>query len=234
MTERLRDERGFTLIELLVASMVGMIVLFAAFGLVEATFKGQRIVESRIDGTERGRMAMEQVTRQLRAQVCLGKGIAPILEATDTKIVFYASVAPAPTNPSQVPTIQKRTLQYVPNGTTGRGSITETVIDGAGTLPAVTFNGTPRTRTITTEVAPPSNAPLFRYFKYDPNLSPTVQQLTLPINADNRQIIVQVQTAFVAYARDGRDSDRVKTRLENKITVRTADPTDPTRSPKCI
>jgi hypothetical protein len=179
-------------------------------------------------------MAMEQVTRQLRAQVCLGKGIAPILEATATKIVFYASVAPAPTSPSQAPTIQKRTLQYVPVGTTGRGKITETVIDGAGSPPAVTFNGTPRTRTITTEVAPPAGVAFFRYYKYDPNLSPSVQQLVLPIDDDNRQIIVQVQTAFEAFARDGRDSDRVKTRLENKITVRTADPTDPTRSPKCI
>jgi prepilin-type N-terminal cleavage/methylation domain-containing protein len=234
LRSRLSDERGFTLIELLVASMIGTIILFAAFSLIDATYRGQRTVENRIDAATRGRNAMEQVTRQLRAQVCLGKGRAPIVEAGDSKVIFYASVAPAPTSASATPAIQKRTLEYVPVGATGRGRIDETVVTGTGTLPDMTFTGTPRTRTIANNIAPVAGVPLFRYYKYDANLSPAVQLLAPPINDENRQIIVQVQTAFEAFPERPEDAARITTRLENKITVRTADPTDPTRSPKCI
>jgi prepilin-type N-terminal cleavage/methylation domain-containing protein len=235
MNARLKSQDGFTLVELLCAMTIGTIVLLAAFSLMDSTTRGQKTVESRLDATERGRQAMEQLTRQLRSQVCIGKGIAPMLEATDAKLTFYASIAPYnAASPSAQPTVQKRTLEYVPNGTTGRGSLVETVIDATGAAPDFTWTATPRTRTLVRDVAPVTGVPFFRFYKYDPDLSPNVQLLTPPIADANRQIIVQVQTAFLAYANAGKNSDRISTRLENKITVRTADPTDPTRSPKCI
>jgi prepilin-type N-terminal cleavage/methylation domain-containing protein len=234
LSRRLRhDEGGFTLIELLVASMIGTIILMSAFALIDMSFRGQRTVENRLDGVSRARMSMEQLTRQLRSQVCLGKGRAPILEATDNRVIFYASVAPAPTTPSARQTVQQRTLEYVP-GAGGRGSIRETVVDGTGTPPNLDFTGTARTRTIVDNIAPVAGVPLFRYYKYDPDTSPNVFLLAPPISADNRQVIVQIQTAFETFPGNAADADRVKTRLDNKVTVRTADPTDPTRSPKCI
>ena len=235
LARRLRSQDGFTLIELLCAMTVGTIVLLAAFGLLDAVTRGQSTVESRLDATERGRATMEQLTRQLRSQVCIGKGIAPVLEATDTKIVFYASVAPYDAqNPSRQPTVQRRTLEYVPNGSTGRGSIVETVINSAGVAPDYTWGAAPKVRTIATDIGLVTGKPFFRFYKYDPDLSPNVQLLTPPISDANRQIIVQVQTAFRAYATGGLDAATNSTVLENKVTVRTADPTDPTRSPKCI
>ena len=235
MRARLQSQEGFTLVELLCALTVGMIIMFAAFNLIDATTRGQKTVESRLDANARGRLVMEQLTRQLRSQVCIGKGIATMLEATDTKATFYASVAPYdPANPSAMPTVQRRTLEFVPDGTTGRGSIVETVITATGTAPEYSWAAAPVVRTIASDVAPVTGKPIFRFYKYDPDLSPNVQLLTPPISEGNRQIIVQVQTAFQAFATNGRDSDAISTILENKVTVRTADPTDPTRSPKCI
>ena len=228
-------EDGFTLVELLVASLIGMIVLFSGFALVEYAMKGQRTVENRLDSTDYARRVMEQLTRQLRAQVCLGKGVAPVLEATSTKVTFYASVGPEPATASARQRVQKRTLEYVPTGD-GRGKIVETVVDGDDTPPPNTkFIAAPRTRTIGGNIALIDGTPLFTYFKYDPNDSPAVQQLSPPISAENRQIIVQIKTAFDVYpTQTDAAEDRVKTRMVNKVTVRTADPTDPTRSPKCI
>lgn len=235
MSARLKTQEGFTLIEMLVAMTIGTIVLLAAFNLMDATVRGQKTVDTRVDGNDRGRLAMETLTRQLRSQVCIGKGIAPMLEATDNKLTYYASVAPFDTaNPSKQPTVQKRTLEYVPNGSTGRGSVTETVIDAAGTAPDFTWGNTPVVRTIATDIGPVDGKPFFRFYKYDPDLSPNVQLLTPPISDANRQIIVQVETQFRAYATGGRDADMYGTTFSNKVTVRTADPTDPTRSPKCI
>jgi Tfp pilus assembly protein PilW len=228
-----RDEGGFTLVELLVASMVGTLLLWSAFALIDTGFRGQRTVENRLDAASTGRLAMERLTRQLRAQVCLGKGVAPVLRAEDNVIEFYASVAPEASTPSARQAVQKRTLEYIPNGS-GRGQIRETVVTGTGTLPHVTFTATPVTTTIVDNVAPVSGVPIFRYFKYDPNSSPNVLPLATPVAAGDRQLLVQVQTAFEAFPVHAKDADKVKTRLDNKITVRTADPTDPTHSPQCI
>jgi prepilin-type N-terminal cleavage/methylation domain-containing protein len=230
-----REEGGFTLVELLVASMVGTIVLLSAFALIDTAFRGQRTVENRLDAAANGRNAMEVVTRQLRAQVCLGKGIAPITRAEDNLVEFYASVAPPPSTPSARQTVQRRTLEYVPDGATGRGTIRQTIIDGVGSPPDVTFNGTPTVTTIARNLAPVSGVPVFRYFRYDPNTSPNVLPVAAPVTDPQvRQVIVQVQTAFESFPLNSQDASKVKTRLDNKITVRTADPTDPTRSPQCI
>ena len=68
------DERGFT-----AASScswpwsIGMIVLLGAFMLLDRSFSASGQVADRADALQRGRQAMELMTRQLRSQVCLGK-----------------------------------------------------------------------------------------------------------------------------------------------------------------
>ena len=227
------DEGGFTLIELLVASMIGTVILMASFALIDMSFRGQRTVENRLDGVSRARMSMEQITRQLRSQVCLGKGKAPVVEATDNRVTFYASVAPAPGAGADRHTVQQRTLEFVPTGN-GRGQIRETIVDGTGVAPDMVFTSTPKTHTIVSNVAPVAGLPIFRFYKYDPDTAPTVVPLAPPVADADRQVIVQIATAYETFPDNSADENQVKTRLDNKVTVRTADPTDPTRSPKCI
>ena len=81
MRPRLRqlrsDERGFTLPELLIAMAIGLIVLLAAFMLLDRAVSARpgRRPPGRL---QRGRLAMELITRQLRSQVCLGDATEPI------------------------------------------------------------------------------------------------------------------------------------------------------------
>jgi Tfp pilus assembly protein PilW len=235
MSARLRnDESGFTLVELLVASMVGTLILWSAFALVDAGFRGQRTVENRLDAASSGRAAMEQVTRQLRSQICLGTGTPPVVRAEDNLVEFYASVAAPAATPSGRQAIQRRTLEYIPNGATGRGRIRETVVTGTGNLPNVTFTATPVTRTIVDNIAPVSGVPIFRYYRYDPANAPEVLPIATPAADNDRRSLIQVQTAFEAFPTHTQDESKVKTRLDNRVTVRTADPTDPTRSPQCL
>lgn len=233
-----RDENGFTLVELLVASMLGIVVLLAAFSLIDAAVRGQRTTENRLDATTNGRNAMEQITRQLRAQMCFGRTAPPVISATGTRVEFYASVAPTPATASDRQTVQKRTLTYVPDGTTGRGSIVETVVDGNATAPPFTQFGltAPRTRTIVANVAPPAGAggALFRFWRYDPNAAPAMLALTTPVAANQLQLIVQIETAFDAYPTNSADEEQVKSTLDSKITVRTADASDPALGAGCF
>ncbi len=67
---RLHTEDGFTLPELLTAMAIAMIVSLATFALVETVMKRSGEVGARVETTATARTAMDQLTRQLRSQVC--------------------------------------------------------------------------------------------------------------------------------------------------------------------
>jgi len=229
--ERLRAEDGMTLVELLAAMASAVIVLFGAYALLDVAVVTQKDADARVDMVARGRLAMEEVTRQVRSQVCLDRTTVPIIEATPNRIHFYASLAPA----SDRTQFQQRTLQYVPAADGGPGRIDETVVDGAGDPPSVSFGASPpRTRTILTDVQPPAGWDgIFRYYAFDALLAPQMREVTAPVvPAGERQLTVQVRVAFEVRPRGGR-KPRQKVLFDNGVYVRTADPTDPTRSPKC-
>ena len=56
MRARLADERGFTLVELLAALVVGSIVIFAGFGLLDTAVRLQAKSVDSLDATDRGRV----------------------------------------------------------------------------------------------------------------------------------------------------------------------------------
>ena len=108
---RSSDERGFTLIELLVAMSIGVVLLLAAFMLLDRSFTTSASIADRQDGLQRGRQAMELMTRQLRSQVCVIVPPAtayspPVTSATDTAVTFYGSLNESSTN------VEKRTLTF--------------------------------------------------------------------------------------------------------------------------
>jgi prepilin-type N-terminal cleavage/methylation domain-containing protein len=229
-----RSEQGFTLVELIVAVTVGTIVMLASLALLDMTVNGQRDAELRVDALDNGRRGMEQISRQIRSQICLGRGVAPVITAQDDQIEFYASLARDPgTAPLE---IQRRRLQFVEDGRFGRGRIEETVWVGSGTLGSgtpITWPTPPRVRTVIADIRRTPGRPIFRYWKYDPDTSPDVIALTTPVAAPDIGLIVQVGVAFEAWAQ-GRNAARHQTALDSRIFVRTADPTDPERSPRCI
>jgi prepilin-type N-terminal cleavage/methylation domain-containing protein len=238
------DERGFTLVELLMAMTIGVLILFGAFAVLDLAVRSQRDIDDRSDAVARGRLAMEEVTRQLRAQVCLGRDVVPIQSATDTAVTFYASLARDPrtvatSDPGDTDPLlfQQRTLEFVPSiADPAVGRIDETVIDNAGSMTNPVFPpGGARRRTLVDRVRL-ANGRLFRYFKFDPTLSPQMTELTTrPVPAAERALTVQVQVAFEALpSRATGTNSRLKTVYDSKVYVRTADPTDPERSPKCL
>ena len=74
MRSRLTDERGMTLPEVMVTMVIALIMSLATFALVDVTMRQTKEISDRVDGVQRGRVAMDLMTRQLRSQVCLGDG----------------------------------------------------------------------------------------------------------------------------------------------------------------
>ena len=90
---RLRDEDGFTLVELLAAMVVGMIVLFAVFGLLDGAVRIHARTTDQIETSGRGRLAIDLMSQSLGSRICLGE-VPSLVAASDTSVEYYASLAP--------------------------------------------------------------------------------------------------------------------------------------------
>ena len=214
----LRRERGFTLIEMLGAATVGSVVMLATFSLLDTSLKQSSSVNGRIDSTQRGRVAMEAMTRELRSQVCFSPngGVTPAVALTYAdpyKIIFYAFQGSGTFRPD------RRTLWW----DTNTDSIKETVEPGVGT--PVTSFGTGTTRTILTNVKPPPNGstsgPVFTYTRTNGTaLSAT------PLSAANLPLVGVINIGFKAntgVAESGQSSNTY-TSYQSQVFVRTSDP----------
>jgi prepilin-type N-terminal cleavage/methylation domain-containing protein len=223
LRRRLRSERGFTLIEMLVASAIGLVVLTVMLGLLDSSQTASSRVAARVDGTQRGRVAMEQVTQRLRSQICLGAATPLIVgDATSptdaNSVTFYSDLG----NGSDF--LPEKRRIYV-SGT----DLKERIIAGAGLPPNTTFTATPRDRTLMQNIKPVVqngvNLAYFRYYTFDTATppQPTVEVKPPLVAADSGRI-VQVVIAFSAGS--GKEA-RVDTNFVNGVYSRAADPGSP-------
>lgn len=230
---RLRsEESGFTLPELLTGMTVGMIVLMAAFLLLDTAVSRSGDIEDRQDATQRGRMAMEAVTRDLRSQVCLATS-RPIISGSDTHVEFFANLS------DDTEAADRRTLRYDAT----RKQIDLDVYAGTGIFPDLIFPSTPTSTEVVLEDVIPAkdgsvDRPLFRYYAYVVNGQPgEVEELATPLSAANRQRVVLVKVAFAALPTrtaelSGAELDAAT--FESDVYVRLADPTKPVEGPRCL
>jgi prepilin-type N-terminal cleavage/methylation domain-containing protein len=226
---RLSDERGFSLIELLMAMVIGMLVLMAAFMLFDRTITASGQIADRSEALQRGRLAMDLITRQLRSQVCLGD-TAPIVSGSSSSITFYADFSDG-TAP-----LRKRTLTY--DATTN--TITESVVAGTGTYPALAFTGAATSVPLLTKVAeildtPTTLRPMFRYYGYQTGTTNgTLVELTSPLSSSDLSRVAVIKVGFRSFAVRPVSNDNNSAVLEDDVYVRVASPGDPTGGPECL
>lgn len=219
------DERGYTLIELLTAISIGLVVLMGAFTVIEVALRTSQRTFDRVDVTQRGRTAMEQVVQDVRAQVCLGSS-APVISADRNQVKFYADLKPR--SPA-VPDV--RQLTYDPTAHT----LVETVWAGSGSAPNTTFPSTPtRTRTLLTNVAPLAGSPgIFTYYTYGTSTPATPDvELASPLSSTDAGRVAEIGIAYLAQPTSAARSDR-GIAFQDEVYARLADPTSPTIDPQC-
>jgi hypothetical protein len=232
----LRSERGFTLTEMVVSAGIGIVVLIVALTLLDAATSAKLRVDARVDGTQRGRVAMEKVTQRLGSQSCSpdsarGSGTyTPIVAADGNSVTFYSDLGGDDFAP------EKRRL-FVSGG-----DLREEVFDGTGTPPAIVFPSTPTSQGLLLEgVIPVKDAsgtvlPHFRFYAFNAATpaQPT-EELRPPISAADLQRIVRVEAAFKADT-IGNQDERVDTNFLTGVTSRIGNPRDPDplkRGPQC-
>ena len=222
-------EAGFALTELLVAMSVGLIVLLAAFLLLDRAHSASNEISDRQDAVQRGRRAMEYLTRQVRSQVCLGNTTEPITYGTPDQVTFYADLSDGSKS------VERRDIIY----DSVTKTIREQVFPGIGVYPDLTFSATPtESRVLLSKVARVGSpaTPFLRYFAYDPSGGPgALRELPTPLSASDAPLVVMVKIAFVALPdRAGSTREGDASSFQNDVYVRLANPTVPTEGPRCL
>jgi prepilin-type N-terminal cleavage/methylation domain-containing protein len=225
VVRRLRhDQSGFTLPELLVAIPIGIIVLLATFFTLDSSIVLTGKVTDRVDRTERSRVAMEDITRKLRSQVCPDLGKSALISADDYSVKFYSFLGTRPF----VPDIREIYWD------TNTNSIIERKWAGSGAAPSTTWAPTPTTRTVLTDAAPTfvsgNSGPRGPVFKYYTGSSQT--PLTTPLSATDLTATSRIGLSFMTYAQSRNLTGPAST-LQNDVFIRTADPNSASTTPDC-
>jgi type II secretory pathway pseudopilin PulG len=221
----MRREDGFTLPEVLIASLIGFIVLSAALGLLESTVRLGGGTMAKTDAMQRGRLAMDVVTRQLRSQVCAVGGQPAIVEADDNRVTFYADFGDGTTAPDQ------RTLAL----DVGKQRLVAAVHTGSGKPPGpYTFPSTPsRTEHILDNVVPQAGTPFLRYFAFSTGATPEPDvELAPPLDANARRRVARIEIAYSSRPTSSRDGKHA-IGLRDQVMVRHADVNHSEPDPFC-
>ena len=226
---RLRSQAGFTLPELLMAMSISLMTMLAVLGVLDVSIKQTNAIAGRVNATQRSRIVMDTITRQLRSQVCYSATVPALVSATDDTVRFHLDLGSGATQ------IEQREIVF--NATTK--TIRERTWPGNGLTP-LAFPTMTRDRLLIEDVVrrPAPEAAIFRYYAY--NTLPTPRPdllLPTPLNATDLARVAKIDIGFVTLP-PGVKSTPLKpaagsVTLQNEIYVRVADPNDPAPTPTC-
>jgi prepilin-type N-terminal cleavage/methylation domain-containing protein len=230
---RARDERGFTVIELLVSMMILGIVVAGAATMMQVVLRQSRGTVERTDAMQRGRLVLDQLTREIRSQVCLNPTTYGLHTASNDSITFYTNF-----KEDETKTELHRITYDAATDTITRTSWATTPSGPVG------YPGTPKkTEVVATKIeravdASGSELPMFIYNAYDSTASPPTPTDRLTAadlgNADERIRTAKIDIAFkVLPAGKANSKDAFGTQVQDSVFLRSADPNATTPDPTC-
>ena len=222
---RLGSEDGFSLTEILVSIPIGVVLLSAVFVMMRASVRQSANITDRTEAIQRGRTAMERVTRQLRSQVCPTTTGTALTTADANTLTLYVDMTGGTSQP------ERRTLTYDPAAQT----LTEyEYVASSGSWPNFTWPASPtRTRQLLNNVTAVSGVPFFRYYQYDASGDVSPTPMTTPVSAANLPRVVNVAVGFVSKPRKATTSSP-STTFQSEASMRTSDPNNPTQNARCL
>jgi prepilin-type N-terminal cleavage/methylation domain-containing protein len=229
----LRDEEGFSLPELLLAMIIGTVIVLAAFGLLDTAVGVGTKVNKRVDATQRARVAMAMITRDLRSQVCIpGDPPKPSLgAASDTSVDVYTDLGDG----SAAKPPQRRTITFDP---TAR-RLTESIYTPTGSAGSYVFPTTPTaTRTLLTDVVRDGTTPIFRYYPPDTTpdndaVSPAALPAASALTAAQLDDVVRIVVVFRVLPAGSTDTTGRTVVMQDEVYRRAVDPNAPDPTPEC-
>jgi prepilin-type N-terminal cleavage/methylation domain-containing protein len=213
---RLRRQDGFTLVELLVVMMIGGIVLTGVASLMQVVMRQTSGIVGRTDASQRGRLVLDRMTRELRSQVCLDLGhpsARPALESAGVNsVTFFTDTSDGSLAPI------RRTLAY--DATNLQILETEYPPTTAAGFAPTAFSTTPRTKVLLKNVIAPATG-LFSFKKYTGagKYDTDTEDVGIPVAAADLAAIARITITMDVRPANARNNN-VLTRLEDSVLVR--------------
>ena len=222
---RLGSEDGFSLTEMLVSIPIGIVLLSAVFSMMRVSVRQSVNVADKTEAVQRGRTAMERVTRQLHSQVCPTTTGTALTNADANTVTFYTDMTGGTSAP------ERHTITYDPTAQT----LTQYEhVGSTGTWPSITYPGAPtRTRQMLNNVTAVSGVPFFRYYQYATDGTVSTSPMTTPVSQANLPRVVSIAVSFVSKPRRANASSPTTT-FQGEASMRTSDPNNPTQNARCL
>jgi prepilin-type N-terminal cleavage/methylation domain-containing protein len=221
---RSRQQSGFTVVELLVAMAVLGVVAVGAMTLIEVVMRQGRGVIDRTESAQRGRLVLDQMTRQIRSQVCPTATTKGLVGATPNALTFYTDLSDGSTAAAPV----KRKLEY--------DAPSKSIVQYSYKPDGTTVDSR---RVLLQNVAPATDpeepakpARLFSYYAYLDDATGGLQSLAdTPVAADVPRIaVVKVNLGVHPHATS---DSKAMTALNDRVVLRNADPNATNNDPTC-
>jgi Tfp pilus assembly protein PilW len=225
------NESGFTMMELVWAMVLGIIVLLASFTVMDRAFLSNRQISDREDALQRGRNALEQVTRQLRSGVCIGY-TNPITAGTPSSVTFYTYLGDPTNAATQNP--EQHVITF--SGSTITEQDFKITSMSPLTVSSTSYRGAKWTNVA--QATDPSTGlliPVFQYYKFTPTGTAgtgSYTALSTPVSATDLNHVAKVTVTFlVKPTSPNATAARLNTNFTNDVVWRAADPDNPTKDP---
>jgi prepilin-type N-terminal cleavage/methylation domain-containing protein len=239
-----RRQEGFTLPELLISISMSLIVAFAALTLVDVTMRKTDDTQNRVASTQRGRLAMDNITRQLRSQVCLNTTTPAMSPPTGWGVntdannaIFYVdfSDGSAPNPELHLITYDTTNKQLVEKDYANQGT--------SGTFSYKPPASPTSTKVLLTNVVPytpPGSStatPIFTYYAYD-KATPPRPDSTLSLGGSlttaQEATVARIDITFKALPEHASPSAQAAGSVfQDEVYVREADPNAVAPTPTC-
>jgi prepilin-type N-terminal cleavage/methylation domain-containing protein len=234
---RLRAQEGFTLPEVLIASVIGFIVLAATMGLLTSTLRLGSGISAKTDAMQRGRVALDTMTQQLRSQVCLNRDNPAVLAhgtngavSNENAVTFYADFSDGS---GDTPPMKRRLEFDAATNSIRHYSYTTTVTPPT----AVSWPAQPnRAGVVLENAALQPGKPFLTYYAYqrvDGEPSPVYQELPPPLSTAEAARVARIDLSFAARPTGVRDAARHAVNVNDRVLVRHADPNLKVPDPAC-
>ncbi|MEA2232645.1 MAG: hypothetical protein QOD83_2461 [Solirubrobacteraceae bacterium] len=218
-------EEGYSVVEIVIGIALALILLFAALAVLERAFRVNSELAERVDATQRGRQAMDLMTRPLRSAVCPDPFTASLIGGTDTQVSFFADLSDG----SQPPAIH--TLVFDPVHQT----ISDVRSNGTGMQPNTTWPSTPTSvHVLLSDVVATAGVPVFRFNAFDSATPPRpTVVLATPLSAGDVPTASRITISFTVRPTGRKQTTGLATNMQDEIDLRSADPNQPRPAPQC-
>lgn len=223
LRRRLAAEDGITIVECLIACILTVIVVTSALMVLNGAYANNAKVQRRTESLQIARRAVDDVSRMLRSQVCLGT-TTPIVSATGQSVTFYSDYTID--DPTTFPE------RHVISLDTATGALT----DARSTSTNGTAYTYQDTRVLARNVGQVTGTPFMQFYGYSSDATPTPTVLlntgVTAVAAAELSSITRIVITLNALA-PGATSSTVSATVQDEVFVRLADPTDANPIPRC-